>query len=41
MKEEKKPFFTRFLESMEEKDLNAVKGGVTNRYPSDDDWVEP
>lgn len=40
MKEEKKPFFSRFLENMEEKELNNAKAGglrATMKYPSDDD----
>ena len=39
MKEEKKPFFARLLESVEEKELNSAKAGacVTMKYPSDND----
>lgn len=37
MKEEKKPFFAQYLESIDENDLNSVKAGKTNKWPSDTD----
>ncbi len=40
MKEEKKPFFARFLEDMEEEKLDRIKAGsgdTTHKYPSDKD----
>lgn len=38
---EVKPFFARYLENMEEKELDAVKGGMTLKYPSDNDEMWP
>jgi hypothetical protein len=37
-KKEVKPFFHRFLENqVKEKELNYAKGGLTLKFPSDDD----
>jgi hypothetical protein len=39
MSEKKQPFFAKFLEEDKVDDLNPIKGGVTMKYPSDDDEV--
>lgn len=45
MKQEKKPFFVRFLEKQDlSKVKTSLKAGVTHKFPSDADepqWEEP
>jgi hypothetical protein len=42
-KKEVKPFFTKFLEGMDKKEMKEAKGGMTLKFPSDSDeeWPWP